>query len=131
MVNFVTVSRLTLSNPKVRFPLMSVGVTNNIESKNSSTRLAIEWVGDETKYEVLNGEIVPKEDETLLAEAWVVLRKQRDQLLRAYVDTMNPIMWESLSEETKRRYRDYRQQLLDLPKNTSDPRNPAWPDKPF
>lgn len=60
-----------------------------------------------------------------LVEAWRVLRNQRAYLLAASDWTQfpdspaDPEVWQA-----------YRQALRDLPKNTKDPRNPEWPEKP-
>ena len=68
-----------------------------------------------------------------LEDAWTRLRQHRNKLLAetdwvtlkavdASIDGLGvqlPVVWMT-----------YRQQLRDLPANTSDPRNPSWPTKP-
>ena len=55
---------------------------------------------------------------------WEALRLERDSLL-SQTDTY-ALSDRTLSDEM----RTYRQQLRDLPANTSDPTNPTWPTKP-
>ena len=43
---------------------------------------------------------------------------------------MNGIRWESLPEEKKQEYRDYRQALLDITEQIGFPNNVIWPVKP-
>lgn len=61
---------------------------------------------------------------------WAEMRAKRDELLKTTVDSMNPIRWESMSEEDKTKWRTYRQALLDLPANTTDPAITEFPVKP-
>jgi len=62
--------------------------------------------------------------ELVTENAWSNLRSKRNQLL-AETDYL-ALSDATLSEEM----RSYRQQLRDLPANTSDPANPTWPVKP-
>tara|TARA_B100001564_G_C20377584_1_gene550847 strand:- start:70 stop:330 length:261 start_codon:yes stop_codon:yes gene_type:complete len=55
---------------------------------------------------------------------WEALRLERDSRL-SQTDTY-ALSDRTLSDEM----RTYRQQLRDLPANTSDPTNPTWPTKP-
>jgi hypothetical protein len=68
-------------------------------------------------------------DETL---SWAQLRAERDALLRDMVDPIvsNPLRWAGLTLEEQQEYADYRQSLLDLPANTTDPKSPLWPISP-
>ena len=58
------------------------------------------------------------------------IRTKRNNLLRTKVDTLNPIRWETLSEEEKEAWRTYRQQLLDVPQQNDFPNNVQWPVPP-
>ncbi len=58
------------------------------------------------------------------------LRDRRNKLLRAHVDAMNPVRWETMDETQRQAWREYRQALLDLPETTTDPRHPVWPARP-
>lgn len=58
------------------------------------------------------------------------LRRTRDRLLRAHVDAMNPVRWETMSDIQKQDWRGYRQALLDMPATATDPAAPIWPVKP-
>jgi hypothetical protein len=62
--------------------------------------------------------------ELVTENAWSDLRFKRNQLL-AETDYL-ALSDASLSENM----RTYRQELRDLPANTSDPVNPSWPTKP-
>jgi hypothetical protein len=54
------------------------------------------------------------------------LRKERDLLLAESDWTQIP----DVPEAVKTAWQTYRQELRDLPANTSDPENPIWPTKP-
>lgn len=64
--------------------------------------------------------------------SWAILRQERDIALSNNVDPIvsNPLRWAALSSEKQQEYATYRQSLLDLPVNTTDPRNPVWPSQP-
>jgi hypothetical protein len=64
--------------------------------------------------------------------SWDELRYERDRRLVQDVDPVvsNPLRWGGLSAYKQQEYADYRTALLDLPQNTTDPRNPTWPTKP-
>jgi len=68
-------------------------------------------------------------DETV---SWGQLRDNRNNLLSEVVDLVvsNPLRWASMTTEKQTEYTAYRQSLLDLPENTTDPRNPVWPTPP-
>jgi len=62
---------------------------------------------------------------------WAQLRHKRGlRLLELDPIVSNPLRWAELSAEKQEEYTDYRLDLLDLPENTIDPRNPVWPNKP-
>lgn len=69
---------------------------------------------------VLLEDIVPSEE-----EAMNFLRKKRNELLLASD-------WTQLADAqvNKDAWASYRQELRDLPQNTTDPFNPVWPVKP-
>ena len=60
--------------------------------------------------------------------AFAVLRFERNKLLMKSDWTQSPDS--PLSDSKKVEWASYRQQLRDLPSNTSDPENPNWPEKP-
>ena len=64
--------------------------------------------------------------------SWALLRHERDVILSENVDPIvsNSLRWAGLSSEKQQGYVTYRQSLLDLPANTTDPRNITWPTKP-
>lgn len=57
-------------------------------------------------------------------------RRLRDRNLSRFVDSLNPIIWETMPEEKKQEWRDYRQALLDVPQQPGFPDNITWPTKP-
>ena len=65
------------------------------------------------------------------AMSWGQLRHQRDLLLSELDPIVsNPLRWAGFDEAKQSEYTTYRQVLLDLPENTTDPRNPVWPSQP-
>ena len=63
-------------------------------------------------------------DEQKTKDAWAELRNFRDMRLAA-------TDWMALSDVTMSdAWKKYRQDLRDLPANTSDPSNPTYPTKP-
>lgn len=58
------------------------------------------------------------------------VRAQRDQLLHDKVDTFNAIRWENMSEQDRQPWRDYRQNLLDVPQQSGFPWDVVWPTAP-
>ena len=62
-----------------------------------------------------------------------VIRKQCNQnrnFLLTKIDLINPIRWESFTEEQKNTLRNYRQDLLDVPQQKDFPNNIIWPILP-
>jgi hypothetical protein len=47
-----------------------------------------------------------------------------------YVDSVNPIRWESLTQQQKDELIAYRQELLDIPQQVGFPVTIIWPDPP-
>lgn len=84
----------------------------------------IGWIWTET------GWIKPSEPEIPEEELAALVRASRDNLLSAYVDNINPIRWENMSENEKNSWRTYRQELLDIPQQPGFPYNIIWPQKP-
>jgi hypothetical protein len=57
-------------------------------------------------------------------------RNLRNKLLKDQIDTVNPVRYESLTEEQRQELRAYRQALLDAPQQSTWPLNVEWPTKP-
>lgn len=57
------------------------------------------------------------------------LRRKCDMLLKE-TDKYTISDWPHPTEEVKQAWLDYRQALRDLPANTTDPKNPVWPNQP-
>jgi hypothetical protein len=89
----------------------------------------IEGFWDGSKFMVVDGqpvEIPAQEIEQAEIEtAWFSLRTKRRSLLEASDWTQVPD-----APVDREAWAVYRQQLRDLPKNTTDPRNPVWPTPP-
>lgn len=77
-----------------------------------------------------SGWVKPPEPEISDEELILLSRVRRDSLLTSFVDTLNPIRWETMTEEKKNEWRTYRQNLLDVPQQSGFPRNIIWPTKP-
>lgn len=77
-----------------------------------------------------SGWVKPPEPEIPDEELILLSRARRDSLLVSFVDTLNPIRWETMTEEKKNEWRAYRQDLLDVPQQSGFPRNIIWPTKP-
>jgi hypothetical protein len=85
-------------------------------------------------HRVTAGRLAPKTaDEraaAATAAAWADLRRQRDARLAQTVDTISPPRWTALTPAAQAAWTTYRQALLDLPANTTDPTAPVWPLEP-
>ena len=79
------------------------------------------WVQDWNVISASDDEIAAR-----MADAWRVLRENRNQLLSGTDWTM--LMDAPVANQ--KAWRDYRQALRDLPSNTTDPANPVWPTIP-
>jgi hypothetical protein len=62
------------------------------------------------------------------SEEWAALRAERDRLLAA--SDWVVVKAQEAGEAVPAAWQAYRTALRDLPANTSDPANPAWPTKP-
>lgn len=65
-----------------------------------------------------------------LSETARSVRTERDALLAASVDRINPMRWETFSEPEKDAWRAYRQALLDIPDQPGFPFTINWPTAP-
>lgn len=72
-----------------------------------------------------NGAPVEPPDTTTIEEAWAALRMKRDGLLSSSD-------WTQVADAPVDQavWAVYRQELRDLPANTTDPYNPIWPTPP-
>jgi hypothetical protein len=86
------------------------------------------WV-DGTRARVVAGQIVPKPEAEIeaeaLARAWADLRMARNARLSASDWTQVPD-----APVDRAAWARHRQALRDLPASTADPRAPLWPDPP-
>ena len=57
-------------------------------------------------------------------------RARRDKYLSVYVDTINAVRWNSMNEQEKNNWIQYRKDLLDIPQQLNFPRIINWPSKP-
>ena len=87
------------------------------------------YEGDAENKCVVNGEVVPRPQEEIDAEelhmAWFNFRGNRNYLLSECDWTQVPD-----APVDSAAWAVYRQQLRDLPANTTDPRNVVWPEPP-
>jgi hypothetical protein len=74
-------------------------------------------------------EFEAKLQELIDAQPWKELRTERNKRI-AQADYLAIPDYPHPTEETKQAWLDYRQALRDLPANTTDPENPAWPTPP-
>ena len=66
--------------------------------------------------------------ELVTEDAWNDLRTKRNQLIAA--TDWEIVKHKELGTTIPAALKTYRQELRDLPANTSDPANPSWPVKP-
>ena len=109
--------------------------SNNPTSINNNVDSGYDYVeGDyDIKTQMVsNGAVVDVPAATLSsetsAEAISLLRANRSELLASSDWTQSPDS--PLTDAKKTEWATYRQQLRDLPSNTSDPANPTWPTPP-
>jgi hypothetical protein len=58
------------------------------------------------------------------------IRNRRNKFLSMDIDTFNAIRWDSLSQEQKSLWTNYRQDLLNIPQQSGFPEDVVWPIKP-
>lgn len=75
---------------------------------------------------VTNWEVTPIPDEEEAAK----VRSQRNTLLADWVDRMNPLVWEVMTDEEKQECRNFRQALLDLSDQPGFPWDVTFPKIP-
>lgn len=78
-----------------------------------------------------NGWYNPNEKQPTEEEIIELKRQTRNKWLRRHIDVFNAIRWESLSQEEKNAWIEYRQALLDVPQQPGFPHNIIWPTKPY
>ena len=102
-----------------------------IQDTGDLSLLACELPDNISEYKVDGGVLTEKTQAEKDAEnaplQWVILRKQRDQLLSSSDWTQMPDS--PLTDAKKQEWAVYRQQLRDMP-STADPENPTWPSQP-
>ena len=110
-------------------------VEGNSEAYDNETEGFLEGYFDAINYKIVDGVPVLRsenEKQSLISQRDVYtlesLRFERDDLLANSDWTQLPDS--PLSDSKKVEWASYRQQLRDLPSNTSDPANPSWPEKP-
>lgn len=57
-------------------------------------------------------------------------RQRRNKYLSLYIDTMNAIRWQSMSEGEKTSWIQYREDLLNIPQQENFPKIINWPSVP-
>lgn len=77
-----------------------------------------------------NGEWDTQEKLPTYDELCLINRIKRNQLLIEHIDGINIFRWEQLTEEEKDLWRQYRQDLLDVPQQDGFPNNIIWPTIP-
>ena len=94
-----------------------------------------EWDNAGNEARVVNGKLVlGMPEDVILARQEEVIRSERYLRLRQ-CDKMSPMRWNSLTDEQKQAWADYRQALLDVPQQEGfpwggDPEKVPWPVKP-
>lgn len=75
---------------------------------------------------------VPPTEEEILADATMVARNIRDDMLTKIADPIisNPLRWSEMTEEKREEWRQYRLDLLNAPSQDSFPLEVFWPTKP-
>jgi hypothetical protein len=89
----------------------------------------IEGIWDTNTYRVVDGVAIPKStteiEEYEVNRAGIIMRNRRNALLQGCDWTQVPD-----APVDAAAWAVYRQQLRDLPANTTDPRNVVWPEPP-
>ena len=101
------------------------GDVNNWSPPDGSIAVPIDGVSIGIDDHYIDGKFV-KVDPQTTAEHWENLRYVRDARLKMSDWTQLP----DIPAEIKISYQKYRQELRDLPANTTDPRKVIWPEHP-
>ena len=116
----------------VRFGQTKANDLSSIQLADGMQIIELQSPQDAHLYKVINGEIVRKSDAeiagTNLPKDLAIFRGGRDELLKS--SDWTQAADSPLSDAKKAEWATYRQQLRDLPANTSDPANPTWPTPP-
>lgn len=72
----------------------------------------------------------PQTPEPTLEELAEKQRELRNKWLRIYVDSINAVRWESLTQQQKNDMILYRQELLNVPQQVGFPTSVTWPTPP-
>ena len=72
----------------------------------------------------------PQSPEPSIEELEAKQRELRDKWLRIYVDTVNAVRWNGLTQQQKDELIVYRQALLDVPQQPGFPTSVTWPTHP-
>ncbi len=81
------------------------------------------------KFNLETKKIEPPTEQQEIDSAWVELRAKRQGLLSGSDWTVLPDV--DLTVQEVEKWKIYRQELRDLPKNTPDPRHVVWPISPI
>ena len=72
------------------------------------------------------------EDKQMMADGQAAsVRAERDKRLREECDTINPMRWESMTDDQKALARAHRQNLLNVPTQAGFPWSIDWPQNPL
>jgi len=110
------------------------GSTGQIEYNDGKPNLGITSIGIYSQAETtFNNELqrLKDLDDAITSDPsfqWGQLRRQRNSLL--FMSDYTQLNDAALTDSKKTEWINYRQQLRDLPSNTSDPANPTWPTEP-
>ncbi len=110
------------------------GSTGEIEYNDGKPNLGITSIGIYSQAETtFNNELqrLKDLDDAITSDPsfqWGQLRRQRNSLL--FMSDYTQLNDAVLTDSKKTEWINYRQQLRDLPSNTSDPANPTWPTEP-
>lgn len=104
---------------------------SQVQSENEF-QLNVDWPPDIENYVISNGQLTRKPESEILAYQ---NSKSLDDLRALRAVKLKSSDWTQaadspLSDAKKAEWATYRQQLRDLPANTSDPANPTWPTPP-
>jgi hypothetical protein len=106
-----------------------IGIFSGSAEDAAVNQPCIEGGWDSKAYRVVDGVVTPKPasetEELEIDRAWSALRNGRGNLLQGSDWTQVPD-----APVDSAAWAVYRQQLRDLPANTTDPRNVVWPEPP-